>query len=102
LRHDPVDELEQPHHGGRWVLIADRHMAGGGIAGLRIDITDLKHAEREAQAARQRMADFAEAANDWFWESDTDGRMTYLSEPFETATGIPIRDRIGEIRIDLQ
>ena len=58
-----------------------------------LTIADLDH---------RRMADFAEASNDWFWESDPDGRLTYLSAPFEGATGVPIANRMGAVRLDLQ
>ncbi len=101
IHNTPGKTVEQRRQNGRWVLITDRHMRGGGIAGLRIDITDLKQAEADAEAARQRMADFAEASNDWFWEADAAGNVTYVSEPFELATGIPSAKRLGGLRLDL-
>lgn len=92
---------EEREMDGRWILVTERKTRDGGVAGLRIDITELKKAQAELEAARARMADFAEAATDWFWESDADGRMTYLSEPFEKTTGISVASRMGAARLDV-
>ncbi|HUO91049.1 MAG TPA: PAS-domain containing protein [Rhizomicrobium sp.] len=91
----------QPLKGNRWVLSAERRMADGGTAGLRIDITELKRAQASAEAAQIRMADFAKTASDWFWESDAEGCLTYLSERFATATGVSAASRMGARRYDL-
>ncbi|MFD2176628.1 ATP-binding protein [Veronia pacifica] len=36
---------------------------------------------RELSASRQRFRDFAKTASDWFWETDTDNNISYLSSP---------------------
>ncbi len=100
--HRSGDSVEQQRlSDGRWLLVVERRTRTGGIAGMRIDITDLKAAQAEAERARARMADFAEMATDWFWEADADGNLTYLSEPFEAATGESVASRIGSARLDL-
>jgi two-component system cell cycle sensor histidine kinase PleC len=101
LRRQARSTIEQLQRNGRWVLTSDRHMQNGGIAGLRIDITELKAAQQEAEAARARMADFADASNDWFWEADPDGNLTYLSAPSEQATGLTVASRMGALRLDI-
>jgi signal transduction histidine kinase len=93
--------IEERRHDGRWVLITERRTRAGGVAGMRIDITDLKDAQAKAEAAHARMEDFAEAAIDWFWEAGVDGNLIYLSEPFEKATGIAVASRIGAKRLDI-
>jgi signal transduction histidine kinase len=93
--------IEERRADGRWVLITERNTRVGGVAGMRIDITDLKDAQARAEAAQARMEDFADAATDWFWEADVDGNLTYLSEPFEAATGISVASRIGAKRLDI-
>ncbi len=100
-RRDGENTFVERHADGRWILITERRTRDGGTAGMRIDITDLKNAQAEAEAARARMADFAEVATDWYWEADADGNLTYLSEPFEEATGISVASRIGALRLDL-
>ncbi len=100
-RREAVSRIEQRLANGRWVLITERRTSDGGIAGLRIDITNLKRAQAEAEAAQVRIADFADASTDWFWESDAPGNVTYLSDTFEKATGILVAKRIGALRRDL-
>lgn len=69
--------FEQPLADGRWLLITDRRMRNGGIAGLRIDITALKQAQaalrvseeslgrtREHLALAQRMAEVGSLIRD--------------------------------------
>ena len=36
-----------------------------------------------------RFRDYTTAASDWFWETDTEGRYTYLSDRFYEITGDP-------------
>ncbi|HKX10187.1 MAG TPA: ATP-binding protein [Stellaceae bacterium] len=69
--------FEQQLTDGRWLLITDRRMRNGGIAGLRIDITALKQAQsalrvseeslgrtREHLALAQRMAEVGSLIRD--------------------------------------
>jgi len=51
--------MEQPIAGNRWLRVADRRTAAGGIVTVTTDITDLKHAAETLAEAR----DAAEAAN---------------------------------------
>lgn len=41
----------------------------------------------ELAASEARFRDVAEIASDWFWEIDTERRLSYLSERFEAVTG---------------
>jgi PAS domain S-box-containing protein len=50
---DPGTTIEQRLADGRWVLVRNRQLHGGGLAGLRIDITPLKIAERQLNQAQQ-------------------------------------------------
>src|SRR5262249_156897 len=61
--------------GGIGVTFAWRTFRRGIEAGLQLTESE------------QRFKDFAEVASDWFWETDQDTRVTYLSERFFAATG---------------
>ncbi|MEO4048167.1 EAL domain-containing protein [Pseudomonas sp. CAU 1711] len=47
----------------------------------------LAHSRAELAASEARFRDVAEIASDWFWETDAERRLTYLSERFEAVTG---------------
>jgi signal transduction histidine kinase len=53
--HHPTGAVEGPLSDGRWVLITERPMRNGGVAGLRIDITRLKRGEAELRRARDNL-----------------------------------------------
>ena len=44
---------------------------------------------RDLLASERRFRDYAEAAADWFWETDADLRFTYMSENVERIVGVP-------------
>jgi len=44
---------------GRWVLVSERRMPSGGVAGLRIDITALKTVEQSLSESRAELATMA-------------------------------------------
>ncbi len=53
----------------------------GGV-GIRLAWRSLRNgvaAERQLALSEQRFRDFAEVASDWFWETNSDGRLTYVS-----------------------
>lgn len=53
--NSPTQPLEMLYANGRWVLVAERRMRNGGIAGLRIDITRQKRTEAELRRARDNL-----------------------------------------------
>jgi PAS domain S-box-containing protein len=80
---------------GRWYRLSERRTRDGGLVAIQSDINELHQAQLEVEAARQRMADWAEAATDWFWETGPDHKFTFLSDGFEKATGINAAAMIG-------
>jgi PAS domain S-box-containing protein len=49
------DAVELQLNGGQWLLVTDRRMRDGGIAGLRIDITALKQAHSALRQSEERL-----------------------------------------------
>jgi PAS domain S-box-containing protein len=72
-----------------------------GQIGTLQDITERKRAEDALRTSEARFRDFTETASDWFWEMGETLRFTYLSDRFEEATGVPIKDVIGLTREEL-
>ena len=62
-------------------------------ARLSREIEERKDAENQLRLVNERFQDFANVAADWFWETDSELRVTFLSERFEQATGIS-RDQV--------
>jgi len=51
--------------------------------------------ERQKQVVSLLLSDFEEGSNDWLWEVDATGAMTYVSERMAEAVGVPRDDLIG-------
>jgi diguanylate cyclase (GGDEF)-like protein/PAS domain S-box-containing protein len=64
------------------------------------DVTESRKA-REALAEReQRFRDVAEAAGEYVWESDAEGRFTYLSERVEAVLGYSRAELLGRRAVE--
>ncbi|MDP6813585.1 MAG: PAS domain S-box protein [Alphaproteobacteria bacterium] len=66
------------------------------ILGSFIDVSESKAAERALRESEQRFRDFAESSSDWFWESDADGRFTFVSSAIQAAVGVAAEWYIGK------
>lgn len=55
----------------------------------------LMHSQRELAASEGRFRDVAEAASDWIWETDAEGRISYLSKRFSVVTGFGMTTSLG-------
>ncbi|HVC62442.1 MAG TPA: PAS-domain containing protein [Acetobacteraceae bacterium] len=80
IHREAVAELETQTREGRWILASERRMRSGGLAGLRVDITELKRIQGALRDSERRLRDFAEMASDWFWEQDADFGFVWHSE----------------------
>ncbi len=52
------EDYVEPLAGGRWVRVSERRMSNGWRVGIRTDITDIRRAEQEAQAANRAKSEF--------------------------------------------
>jgi diguanylate cyclase (GGDEF)-like protein/PAS domain S-box-containing protein len=65
-----------------------------------MDITDRKLAERQLRESERRFRDFAEAAGEYVWELDVDGRYTYVSRRVEQVLGYAPEELLGRRPVD--
>jgi diguanylate cyclase (GGDEF)-like protein/PAS domain S-box-containing protein len=65
-----------------------------------LDVTERKHAERQLRDSERRFRDFAEAAGEYVWELDVDGRYTYVSNRVEQVLGYTPDELIGRRPVD--
>ncbi len=98
---NPIGAHEQPLSDGRWLRISERRTKEGGLVGVRTEITEVKTIEQALRESEARFRDFAEAASDWFWESDPDHRFTYVSRAGVEDVGLRPEDVLGLARYEL-
>ncbi len=84
IHHQAVTEIETQVRDGRWLLVSERRMRNGGLAGVRVDITEFKRIQGALSESERRLRDFAEMASDWFWEQDADLRFVWFSDGLRT------------------
>ena len=80
IHTEAVGELETQQTDGRWIQVSERRMRNGGLAGLRVDISEFKRIQNALHDSERRLRDFAEMASDWFWEQDTEARFLWISD----------------------
>ncbi len=83
------------------ILLAVLLIATGYLLAVREAVeavTRLEKAERDGQAMRRRMRDFAESASDWFWEMDENLRYSWFSANVENTLGVSRSDFYGKTR----
>lgn len=86
--------------GWRWVLdtAAPRFEGDGtfaGYIGVVIDIDDRRRSIARLQESEARFRDVAMTASDMLWETDAEGRFTYLSDRAEAIIGLPPEMALG-------
>jgi diguanylate cyclase (GGDEF)-like protein/PAS domain S-box-containing protein len=74
---------------------------GGGFVTTYLDITSRTRAESALRSSEVRFRDFANAASDWFFETDANHRFTYFSDRLREITGLQPEEPIGKTREEL-
>ncbi|MDP6389965.1 MAG: PAS domain S-box protein, partial [Alphaproteobacteria bacterium] len=69
-----------------------------GLVGMTVDVTEQKRAEQALRGSEARFRDFAETASDWLWETDTEGRFTFVTDAFYEVSGLRSWDLVGKTR----
>ncbi len=65
------------------------------------DISARKQAEKELRDSESRFRDLAGSASDWFWETDTDHNLTFVSERISQVLGVNPSAILGASFFDL-
>ena len=90
--------IERVTPDGRTLTVRTRPLAGGGFVQTCI-FAPAQDGTGDADIARYRS--YAEAASDWFWETDDAGQLTYLSDPFFAAVGLEAKGVLGRRLTDI-
>jgi PAS domain S-box-containing protein len=67
-----------------------------GYCGISNDITAEVETDRALRESERQFRQVLEAAADFYWEQDTQYRMSYLSPSWETVTGVPAAESLGK------
>jgi PAS domain S-box-containing protein len=69
-----------------------------GYRGVATDVTSQLATEQAIAENEKRLRELFEVASDWFWETDVDGRFTFLSAAWSKITGQDPAEFIGRRR----
>ncbi|MDP6706768.1 MAG: PAS domain S-box protein [Alphaproteobacteria bacterium] len=70
------------------------------FTGIVRDITDRRRTLTALHESQQRLRELAESASDWFWETDRNDRLIFVSSRLEELFGVPVAEEIGKFRLD--
>jgi diguanylate cyclase (GGDEF)-like protein/PAS domain S-box-containing protein len=68
---------------------------------LGINVRRRKRAEQSLRTNQERFRDFAESAADWFWEADSELRLTNVSRRAQEVLGVPVDELLGQAMDEL-
>lgn len=66
-----------------------------GLRGSHVDDTKAQKAARRIAASENRYREIVEQSSSWFWESNAEGVITYVSQNIENLTGFTPEEIIG-------
>lgn len=87
--------IEQPLGDGRWVRISETRTHSGGYAGIRSDITELKAARSQAEAAYRNLSLVADSVSALIAEIDLEGKCLFINKTGCEWFNRPPEDLIG-------
>ncbi|MGB0629099.1 MAG: PAS domain S-box protein [Alphaproteobacteria bacterium] len=86
--------------GDRYLEISDERLSDGSAITRMTDVTDYILSRDALRASEERFRDFAESTSDWMWETDTEHRITWVSESVQQYSDIGIATMLGKTRWD--
>lgn len=87
--------LYTEHKQAVWLALAIFSALLVAVLILATNVRLRRQAERRLRANQERFRDFAESAADWFWETDSQLRLTYVSERSQDVLGVPRKELLG-------
>lgn len=89
------EALLQRVHDNKWLRIYERRMPGGGIVGVRMDVSDLVHEQQRLAASQAHLQALIHAASNGIVTLDTAGHMLEVNPACETLFGFTAQEMQG-------
>lgn len=118
---NPVEHrFERTRPNGTIIEVFGKPLPYGGCVSTFTDITERKKAElavqkacdelvqsiedrtRELRETQERFRQMLDSSTDWYWETDTEHRFTYVSDRYFNLTGLRPEEVIGHKRWELR
>jgi len=98
VHRDRQGEHEQHLADGRWIKVSERKTSDGGTVGFRVDVTDLKRAQHEAEASNIAIKEFLNNINHEIRTplSVIVGFIKFLSQPEALASHKALTKTLGD------
>lgn len=99
---ETVGRKADGEHIALWLILTEISVDDGKLFVATIsDITSRKQAETELRESESRFRDLAGSASDWFWETDTEHNLTFVSERIGAVLGVKPSAILGFSYLDL-
>jgi PAS domain S-box-containing protein len=100
---DFVYRSMQPDGRALWIKVSGTPVFGEhgrftGYRGISTDVTAQLATEHAVAESEKRLRELFEVASDWFWETDAQGRFTFLSSAWSRVTGQDPQEYLGRRR----
>ena len=99
--YEPKGTMEFNLPDGRCIRVEEKKTSGGGIVGIRTDITDLKKIERQLRDSEERFNAFFENSPAAIYLKDQKGRFVLVNKEFEEVHGFDSKEIIGKTSFDI-
>lgn len=83
------------HKRAVWLALAVITTLSLAILVLGFNVRRRQRAEHSLRTNQERFRDFAESAADWFWETDSESRFTYISRRSQDVLGVSVQALSG-------
>ncbi|MDT9001961.1 diguanylate cyclase [Paucibacter sp. APW11] len=95
VRGQQREALLQRVHDNKWLRIYERRMPGGGIVGVRMDVSDLVHEQQRLAASQAHLQALIHAATNAIVTLDTSGHMLEVNPACQHLFGFSAQEMQG-------
>jgi diguanylate cyclase (GGDEF)-like protein/PAS domain S-box-containing protein len=93
--------LEQRYPGNRWVRVVKQRTASGAIAGIGIDITEIKNRDQALAESEERFKTLTETVPFGIWQLDSEGQTLYANPAMCTLLQVRTASELDSHSADL-